>query len=121
MASRGVRQLCVLIKRMDEEIEEFPSNKKSIKQELYLLYRSFVRNGFKSFKENVPIPPIFFLYLLLYAFYLKYSRAFPGGAVVKNPPANAGTQVRALVWQDPTCHGATNPCATTTEPACHNY
>ena len=27
-----------------------------------------------------------------------------------------GTRVRALVWEDPTCHGATKP-ATTTEPA----
>ena len=27
-----------------------------------------------------------------------------------------GTWVRALVREDPTCHGATNPCATTTEP-----
>ena len=30
---------------------------------------------------------------------------FPGGAVVKNPPANAG----ALVREDPTCRGATKP------------
>ena len=34
---------------------------------------------------------------------------FPGGAVVKNPPANAGTQVRALVQEDPTGCGATEP------------
>ena len=27
---------------------------------------------------------------------------FPGGAVDKNPPANAGTQVRSLVWEDST-------------------
>ena len=26
-----------------------------------------------------------------------------------------GTQVRALVREDPTCHGALSPCATTTE------
>ena len=32
---------------------------------------------------------------------------FPGGTVVKNPPANSGTRVRALVQEDPTCHGAT--------------
>ena len=25
-----------------------------------------------------------------------------------------GTRVRALVWEDPTCHGAT-------KPVCHNY
>ena len=28
-----------------------------------------------------------------------------------------GTRVRALVWEDPTCRGATRPWATTTEPA----
>ena len=39
---------------------------------------------------------------------------FPGGAVVKNPPANAGTRVRTLVREDPTCRGAT-------KPVCHNY
>ena len=33
----------------------------------------------------------------------------PGGAVVKNPPANAGTRVQALVWEDPTCRGAPVP------------
>ena len=27
-----------------------------------------------------------------------------------------GTRVRALVREDPTCRGATSPCATTTEP-----
>ena len=34
---------------------------------------------------------------------------FPGGAVVESLPANAGTRVRALVWEDPTCRGATGP------------
>ena len=38
---------------------------------------------------------------------------FPGGAVVKNPPANAGL-VQALVRKDPTCRGATKPMR-------HNY
>ena len=37
---------------------------------------------------------------------------FPGGAVVKNPPANA--RVRALVWEGSTCLRAT-------KPVCHNY
>ena len=31
-----------------------------------------------------------------------YTRDFSGGAVVKNLPANAGTQVQALVPEDPT-------------------
>ena len=34
---------------------------------------------------------------------------FPGGPVVKDLPANAGTQVRFLVPKDPTCCGATKP------------
>ena len=44
----------------------------------------------------------------------KKQGGFPGGAVVKNPPANAGTQVQTLVWEDSTCHGATKPVH-------HNY
>ena len=39
---------------------------------------------------------------------------FPGGTVVKNPPAMQGTRVRALVREDPTYRGAT-------KPVCHNY
>ena len=39
---------------------------------------------------------------------------FPGGPVVENPSANAGTPVQFLVWEDPTGHGAT-------KPVCHNY
>ena len=38
------------------------------------------------------------------------SRDFPGGTVVKNPPANAGDTGSALVWEDPTCREATKPC-----------
>ena len=38
---------------------------------------------------------------------------FPGGAVVKNPPANAGDMGSSPVQEDPTCHGATKPL--------HNY
>ena len=42
--------------------------------------------------------------------HLNYNnRNFPGGAVVKNLPANAGDTVRALVREDPTCCGATKP------------
>ena len=32
---------------------------------------------------------------------------FPDGAVVKNPPANAGDTAQSLVHKDPTCSGAT--------------
>ena len=41
-------------------------------------------------------------------------QGFPGGAVVKNPPASAGTRVRALVQEDPTCCRAAKPVR-------HNY
>ena len=34
--------------------------------------------------------------------------------MVKNPPAMQGTHVPSLVWEDRTCHGAS-------EPTCHNY
>ena len=39
---------------------------------------------------------------------------FPGGAVVENRLPMPGTQVRSLVREDPTCHGATKPMR-------HNY
>ena len=39
---------------------------------------------------------------------------FPGGAVVKNPPADARDTVLALVREDPTCRGAAKPVR-------HNY
>ena len=39
---------------------------------------------------------------------------FPGGAVVKTPPASAGDTGWALVQEDPTCRGAI-------KPASHNY
>ena len=59
-------------------------------------------------------------------------QGFPSGAVVKNPPANAGDMGLSPC---PTCHGATKPVlslhytepalqsprATTTESTCHNY
>ena len=42
------------------------------------------------------------------------SEGFPGGAVVENPPANAGDMGSILVREDPTCCGAT-------KLVCHNY
>ena len=53
------------------------------------------------------------------------TRDFPGGPVVRNPPAKQVTRVRFLVWEDPTCHGATKPMghnywACTLEPSSHN-
>ena len=73
--------------------------------------------------------PSVFLPLCTYVDYSEIKdEGFPGGAVVKNPPAGAslaaqwlrvclpmqGTWVRALVWEDPTCRGATRPVS-------HNY
>ena len=70
--------------------------------------------------KNPPNRTVIFQYILL--FYFKYVitvtrfkykkdikisvRGFPGGAVVESLPAMQG---RALVWEDPTCHGATGP------------
>ena len=34
---------------------------------------------------------------------------FPGGAVVKNPPANVGDTVQSLVWGSPSYCRATKP------------
>ena len=45
--------------------------------------------------------------------YIKH-RDFPGGPVVEDPPADAGTQVQSLVQEDSTCLRAT-------KPMCHNY
>ena len=60
------------------------------------------------------------------ALILLSSRDFPGGAVVKNLPANAGDTVRAVVGEDPTCCGATKPVrhnyrAWALEPVSRNY
>ena len=41
-------------------------------------------------------------------------RDFPGGAVVKNPPANAGDMGLSPGPEDPTCRGATKSTR-------HNY
>ena len=39
---------------------------------------------------------------------------FPGGEGLRIRLPMQGTQVRSLVWEDPTCRGAT-------KPASHNY
>ena len=44
----------------------------------------------------------------------KQVRGFPGGSVVKNPSANTGGMGGILMWEDPTCPGATKPMR-------HNY
>ena len=43
-----------------------------------------------------------------------YPRGFPGGAVVKNPPDNAGDTGSSPGPGRSTCRGAT-------KPVCHNY
>ena len=70
-----------------------------------------------------------FLYLVVtMSFLLKKClyRDFPGGAVVKNHLPIQGTQVRALVWKDLICHGATktvrhNHWACNPQSMRHNY
>ena len=42
---------------------------------------------------------------------------FPGGAVVKNPPANAGGTLEPWSGKIPHAVEQLSPCATTTEPA----
>ena len=60
-------------------------------------------------------------------FFSKMQRwGFPGGSVVKNPPANAGDMVRSLVWEDPTMPQSNqamdhNYCACALEPRSHNH
>ena len=53
-------------------------------------------------------------------------RGFPGGAVVKNCLPMEGTWVWDMVWEEPTCRGATKPVrhnywACALEPVSHNY
>ena len=59
--------------------------------------------------------PIFWL-VFLYLIDEMKSRTLglTGGTVGKNLPANAEDKVWSLVWEDPTCHGTTNPVH-------HNY
>ena len=56
-------------------------------------------------------------------FSVKTSGDFPGGAVVKNLPSNAGDMGSIPGWgtKIPHATGQLNPRATTTEPANHNY
>ena len=56
---------------------------------------------------------------------VKKALDFPGGAVVKNLPANAGDTGSSPGPGSPTCHGATRPVrhnywACALEPASHN-
>ena len=49
-------------------------------------------------------------------------RDFPGGAVVKNPPANAGDMgLSPGPGRPPLAAEQLSPCTTTTEPTCQNY
>ena len=43
---------------------------------------------------------------------------FPGGTVDKNLLTNAGDKGSILVWEDPTCQGATKPAGPTPESLC---
>ena len=55
-----------------------------------------------------------------------YVGDFPGGTVVKNPPANAGDMGSSPVREDPTCSRTAKPVghncwACALEPTSHNY
>ena len=57
---------------------------------------------------------------------LRVLKGFPGGSVVKNPPANEGDWGSCLAPGDPTCPGATKPLghnykACAQEPRSRNY
>ena len=36
-------------------------------------------------------------------------QGFPGGSVVKSPPANAGDMGSTPIWEDPICNGVIKP------------
>ena len=89
---------------------------------MVILY--FSKHTFLIPKEAIWLYSTFYLFRET----LKNSRVsgFPGGAVVKNPPANAGDRVRALGQEDPTCRGATKPVhdnywAWALDTGSHNY
>ena len=47
-------------------------------------------------------------------------KGFPGGPVLKNLPCNAKDTGQSLFQEDPTCHRATKPRATTTKPVLYS-
>ena len=55
-----------------------------------------------------------FIRRIYYIFIKNNMKGFPGGSVVKNPPANAEDTVLPLVQENPTCCGAAKPVS-------HNY
>ena len=52
---------------------------------------------------------------------LKKDTDFPGGTVVKNPPANAGDTGSSPGPGRSHMSRSNSPCAATTEPTCCNY
>ena len=55
--------------------------------------------------------------LIYFVYYKTYTGGFPGGAVVKNPPANAGGHgFEPCSVKIPHATEQLSPCATTTEP-----
>ena len=71
-----------------------------------------------SFHVLIGHSDVFFYELSVQIFGLSFKNSFPGASLVAQwlricLPMQ-GTRVRALVWEDPTCHGATRPVS-------HNY
>ena len=82
-----------------------------------------------AFPLAMPAPPSlkcwkrFFILHFLFLIIKIRPLDFPGGPVVKNPPANAGTQVQSLVWNIPHAAGQLSSCpraAETLEPTLCN-
>ena len=46
----------------------------------------------------------------------RVEEGFPGGSVVKNPPANAGDVVQSLIGKNPHAKEQLSPCTTTVQP-----
>ena len=55
------------------------------------LIRTGVLVGFKPGEQGPEMVPV----------WLKMNMGFPGGSVIKNPPAFQKTRVRSLGWEDP--------------------
>ena len=72
-------------------------------------------NGINAPVEKLACWVSYFLFLRM-VLTIHTHMGFPGGVVVKSLPANAGDTGSSpgLVWEDPTCRGATRPVS-------HNY
>ena len=112
LTSKNTQNVVLVEEKQDEELYIYNkiSFKKTTRVHVYKHVRVYINNGEKiSIKLGV--------------------KGFPGGAVVKNPPANAGDtgsnpgQGRShMLWSNKArAPQLLSPRATTTEPTYHNY